>query len=202
MIENVVEGFAARIRAREPQVGKPGMTTQGSRREDFEELFLAYYSRIVGVLRRTVGDRGRAEELASEVFLKLYRQPLAEWPDGNVPGWLYRTAINAGIDALRATGRRNRLEQSAAMDQREPRIAENGLEQMLRSERQQRVHAVLADLKPAQAQLLLLRALGHSYKELAAALEVEPGSVGTLLSRAEAAFEHRYVEIYGREEDV
>ena len=90
------------------------------RREDFEELFLAYYSRIVGVLRRTVGDRGRAEELASEVFLKLYRQPLAEWPDGNVPGWLYRTAINAGIDALRAAGRRNRLEQSAAMDQREP----------------------------------------------------------------------------------
>jgi RNA polymerase sigma-70 factor (ECF subfamily) len=73
---------------------------------------------------------------------------------------------------------------------------------MLRSERQQRVRRILADLKPAQAQLLLLRASGHSYKELAAALDVEPGSVGTLLVRAEAAFEQSYREIYGNEEDV
>jgi RNA polymerase sigma-70 factor, ECF subfamily len=60
----------------------------------------------------------------------------------------------------------------------------------------------LADLKPAQAQLLLLRASGHSYKELAAALEIEPVSVGTMLIRAEAAFEKLYREIYGAEEDV
>ena len=59
-----------------------------------------------------------------------------------------------------------------------------------------------ADLKPAQAQLLLLRASGHSYKELAAALEIEPASVGTMLIRAEAAFEKLYREIYGAEEDV
>jgi len=50
--------------------------------------------------------------------------------------------------------------------------------------------------------LLLLRASGHSYKELAACLGIEPGSVGTLLIRAEAAFEQRYLKLYGREEGL
>jgi RNA polymerase sigma-70 factor, ECF subfamily len=203
LLENVVEGFTERAEhAREPKVGQPKVTTQGSNREEFEALFVAHYSRIVSVLRRILGDCGQAEELGSEVFLKLYRQRLAQWPDGNVAGWLYRTATNAGIDALRAATRRSRLEQVAALDGQPKRGPENGLEQMLRTEKQQKVRAVLADLRPAQAQLLLLRASGHSYKELAAALEVEPGSVGTLLIRAEAAFEERYREIYGGEEGV
>lgn len=202
MLENVVEGFTERAaHAREPKVGQPQVTSQGYSREEFEALFLAHYSRIVSVLRRMLGDRGQAEELASEVFLKLYRQRLALRSDGNVPGWLYRTATNAGIDALRATARRNRLEQAAALDGSN-RSAESGLDHLLRAENQQRVRGVLADLKPAQAKLLLLRASGHSYKELAAALEIEPASVGTMLIRAEAAFEKLYREIYGVEEDV
>jgi RNA polymerase sigma-70 factor, ECF subfamily len=203
LLENVVEGFTERLaRAREPKVGQPKVTTQDSNREEFEALFVANYSRIVSVLYRMLGDRGQAEELASEVFLKLYRQRLPQRPDGNVPGWLYRTATNAGIDALRAAARRNRLEQAAALDGQRNRRADSSLEQMLREEKQQRVRGVLADLKPAQAQLLLLRASGHSYKELAAALEIEPASVGTMLIRAEAAFEKLYREIYGAEEDV
>jgi RNA polymerase sigma-70 factor, ECF subfamily len=198
-----MEGFTERAaHARKLKVGQPQVTTQGSSREEFEALFVAHYSRIVSVLRRMLGDRGLAEELASEVFLKLYRQRLALRPNGNVPGWLYRTATNAGIDALRAAARRNRLEQAAALDGQPKRSAESGLDQMLRAEKQQRVRGVLADLKPAQAQLLLLRASGHSYKELAAALEIEPASVGTMLIRAEAAFEKLYRDIYGVEEDV
>jgi RNA polymerase sigma-70 factor (ECF subfamily) len=199
----MVEGLTERAaHAREPKVGQPKVTTQGSSREEFEALFVAHYSRIVAVLHRILGDRGRAEELASEVFLKLYRQRLTLRPDGNVPGWLYRTATNAGIDALRAAARRNRLEQAATLDGQPHRSSESGLDHMLRAEKQQRVRGVLADLKPAQAQLLLLRASGHSYKELAAALEIEPASVGTMLIRAEAAFERLYREIYGVEEDV
>lgn len=207
LIENVVEGFGARTaaqasRLRGRRLEEPGVKTEGSGGEHFEELFLAHYSRVVTVLQRVVGDFGRAEELASEVFLKLYRKPLSEWPEGNVPGWLYRTATNLGIDELRATARRSRLEQSAAANEGPRQLAENGLDRMLRSERQQRVRGILADLQPAQAQMLLLRAAGHSYKELAAALDVGPGSVGTLLVRAEAAFEKSYRELYGNEEDL
>jgi RNA polymerase sigma-70 factor (ECF subfamily) len=168
--------------------------------EEFEALFVKHYPRIVGILRRIVGDHGRAEDLASEVFLKLHRHSLPQ--DSNVAGWLYRTATNLGIDALRATARRNNFEQAAARDSNHNKTAENGFDQIVRSEKAQRVHDVLAELKPAQAQLLLLRASGHSYRELSAALEIEPGSVGTLLVRAEEAFEQRYLELFASEEDV
>jgi RNA polymerase sigma-70 factor (ECF subfamily) len=183
-------------------VGEPRVMRQGPGLEEFEAMFVEYYPRIVGILRRLVGDHGRAEDLASEVFLKLYRQPLAPDLDSNVGGWLYRTATNLGIDALRATARRNSFEQAAARDNKQGQIAESGFDQMVRSERAQRVRAVLAEMKPVQAQLLLLRASGHSYKELSAALEMEPGSVGTLLVRAEAAFEQGYRELFGLEEGV
>jgi RNA polymerase sigma-70 factor (ECF subfamily) len=176
--------------------------SEGSSIGEFETLFVKHYARIVGILRRIVGDHGRAEELASEVFLKLYLRPLSADPGGNVGGWLYRTATNLGIDALRATARRDSIERAAARDRNRTNTAENGFQHIVRSERAQRVRTVLAEIKPAQTQLLLLRASGDSYKELAAALEIEPGSVGTLLVRAEAAFEQRYLELFGAEEDV
>src|ERR1700693_2990636 len=170
--------------------------------EEFEALFVKHYPRIVGTLRRIVGDHERAEDLASEVFLKLYLRPFPQDADANVACWLYRTATNLGIDALRAAARRNNFEQAAALDSNHNKIAKNGFDQIVLSERAQRVRAVLAEIKPAQAHLLLLRASGHSYKELSAALEMEPASVGTLLVRAEAAFEKRYREIFGPEEDL
>ncbi|MCX7668548.1 MAG: hypothetical protein N2439_00555, partial [Anaerolineae bacterium] len=54
------------------------------------------------------------------------------------------------------------------------------------------VRRALARLPQKQAQLLLLRYAGLSYRELADAMEMAPGSVGTLLARAEAAFEQAY----------
>ncbi|MDP9337731.1 MAG: sigma-70 family RNA polymerase sigma factor [Acidobacteriota bacterium] len=212
MIHGVVGGFAERglgvgnSQTRKAdtgaRAGEWGVKSKDAPEQSFDEIFLAHYSRVVGILRRVVGDHGRAEDLASEVFLKLYRQDWAKDCAGNVPGWLYRTATNLGIDALRAATRRNRLEQAAAREGSGGRVAENAFDQLARAEKQQRVRGVLGDLKPAQAQLLLLRASGHSYKELAAAMEIEAGSVGTTLIRAEAAFEQRYRELYGGEEDV
>ncbi len=55
-----------------------------------------------------------------------------------------------------------------------------------------KVRAALARLAPRQAQLLLLRQMGMSYRELADVLEVAPGSVGTMLVRAAEAFRSVY----------
>jgi RNA polymerase sigma-70 factor, ECF subfamily len=208
-LQNVADDFVAgrprqfgHGKTQESGVTADKNSARSSANDSFEELFLSHYPRIVAILRRIVGDRGRAEDLANEVFLKLYRQP-PQIPQSNVGGWLYRTATNLGIDALRATARRTNFEQDAARQETFTASAnESGLDAALRTERQQHVRTVLADLKPAQAQLLLLRATGYSYKELAAALELEPGSVGTLLIRAEAAFEQRYLELFGPEEDL
>jgi RNA polymerase sigma-70 factor, ECF subfamily len=209
LVENVDEGIAQtdvgyeqRFAHAFPEATASGgaVNSERSGQTSFEAVFIAHWARIVGILRRMVGDHARAEDLASEAFLKLYRRPPTASRDNNVAGWLYRTATNLGIDALRAAVRHEKLEASASAVPNV--VAENGLDHLLRAEKQQRVRQVLADLKPSQAQLLILRASGHSYKELAVALEVEPSSVGTLLVRAEAAFEKRHRELFGGEEDA
>jgi RNA polymerase sigma factor (sigma-70 family) len=168
---------------------------------EFEAVFLEHYSRIVGVLLRLLGDRTRAEELANDVFWKLYRTRAVGEVDGRVGGWLYRTATNLGIDALRARARRRKYEDAAARTQ-EGAAAASPLDDMVRVEQRRRVREVLAAIKPTQAQILILRASGFSYKELADVLELKPGGIGTMLSRAQAEFRKVYVELHGKEKEL
>lgn len=63
-----------------------------------------------------------------------------------------------------------------------------------------KVTAVLARLRRRDSEILLLRANGLSYEELAAALSLRPASIGTLLSRAQNAFRKEYVKRYGTAE--
>ena len=61
---------------------------------------------------------------------------------------------------------------------------------------------MLSLLKPAQAQLLILRSAGLSYKEIADALDVKATGVGTMLNRAEEEFRNRYVALHPNEEEL
>jgi RNA polymerase sigma-70 factor (ECF subfamily) len=153
----------------------------------FDELFLRYYSRIYDVLFRLTGDDAEADDLAQETFIRLYRNPFPPGREHNVGGWLYRVAVNLGYNSLRAARRRTSYEQSghtATLADPEVVAAQN--------EERRRVRETLAELPTQQAQLLILRHAGLSYKELAQALDVASTSIGTLLARAERAFEARY----------
>lgn len=164
---------------------------------EFEAIFLDHYDAVLRVLVRLVGA-GQAEELANEVFFRLSRQPERWLITNNVGGWLYRTATRTGIDALRAAARRARYEQAAATEGTPFEGREAGpLRDILRDEHRKRVQFVLSAMKPAQAQLLLMRAGGSSYKEIAEITNVPVGSVGTTLNRAEAEFRKRYLKLTG-----
>ena len=76
------------------------------------------------------------------------------------------------------------------------------LDDLLREEKCHRVRAVLSSIKPVQAQLLILRSSGLSYKELADALDVKMSSIGTMLNRAEEEFRNRYLAMYANEEEL
>jgi RNA polymerase sigma-70 factor (ECF subfamily) len=54
-------------------------------------------------------------------------------------------------------------------------------------------------MKKRQAEVLVLHSHGLSYEELASTLDLNPASVGTLLSRALQAFRKEYIERYGEE---
>jgi RNA polymerase sigma-70 factor, ECF subfamily len=159
---------------------------------DFEALFDAQYERIARVIARVVRDPARAEELAVEVFLNLWRHPQAH--GDKVVGWLYRSAVRKGLDELRRGTRRARYERLFGIARKVPTPED------LRTatEEREKVHAVLAVIKSDQAELLLLRSQGLGYGELADALDLNPASVGTFLSRAQQAFRKEYIKRYGQ----
>ncbi len=156
-------------------------------KDSFEALFERHYDLVYGVLFRLTGTRAEAEDLAQEVFLKLYEHPLRH--GDNVAGWLYRVAVNTGYNALRASQRRAHREQLAADPAEWTATPEDAVSQreMLRD-----VRAALARIPPRAAKLLILREMAFSYREMAAMVGVAPGSVGTLLARAQKAFEEAY----------
>jgi len=172
---------------------------EGASESEFESIFLEHYPRVLAMLTRLTGDRAQAEDLASDVLWRLSRRPIDWLLTNNVGAWLYRTATHAGIDALRAAERRKRREQEAKAEGREN---ETALTEVLRDETCRGVRSVLASMKAAQAQLLLMRADGCSYRELAQALTVAPASIGTLLNRAEAEFRKRYLKATRKKERV
>ena len=166
----------------------------------FQAVFMQHYARIVDILARVLGDHSNAEDVANDAFWRLYRQPGLQ-ADGNVGGWLYRTATNLGIDTLRASGRRQRYEE-ASRETVSNGVGNGPLDNVLREEKCRRVRRALSLIKPAQAQLLILRISGFSYKELAEVLNVKTSGVGTMLNRAEEEFRACYLSLHSPEEEL
>jgi RNA polymerase sigma-70 factor (ECF subfamily) len=158
---------------------------------DFEVFFHDHYGRIARVVARVVGDHARAEDLASEAFWKLWRTPRAQGE--NAGGWLYRTAVRLALNDLRGGQRRQRYESLAG----NPAHLPTPEEAHAAEEEREQVRQVLGTLRDRQAELLILRASGLTYDELADALQLNPASVGTLVSRAQQAFRKEYLKQYG-----
>lgn len=160
---------------------------------DFDTAFRVHYARVARLVGRLVQDPARAEEITVDVFWKLYRNPRAQ--GAHTGGWLYRTAVRAGLDELRKRERRAKYERLSSTR----RAAPTPEQLYTRTERQDRVRTVLGHMKVRQAGLLVLRSMGATYQEIADTLHLNPASVGTLLRRAEHAFRKEYEKHYGTE---
>lgn len=185
--EEAVLSFGPAVRARQPGADA-----------DFEDLFAEHYPRLVRTLLRLVGNQAQAEELAADAFYKLCHQRPRESADENLAGWLYRTGMNLGFDALRANQRRLRREDRAGREALMKEAQESPLNDLLAEERRQRVRNVIARLKPVQGQVLLMGSSGFTCREIAGVLGLKPDSLYVLIARAKAQFEKTYLNLYGR----
>jgi RNA polymerase sigma-70 factor (ECF subfamily) len=164
---------------------------------DLETIFRAQYERIARVIAGVIRDPARAEELAVEVFLKWERSSKVR--SEGAEGWLCRAAVRVALNELRRKALRGRYERLLIFRSRGKTGESPPDEIYAAQEERKRVHAVLSAIGRRKAELLLLRANGLSYEELAAALGLNPASVGTLLSRALEAFRKEFIARYGKE---
>ena len=158
-------------------------------RDDFVELYDAHFARVYRYMDRLSGDPDLAADIAQETFIKLYQR--GSIPD--TPGaWLVTVAMNLFRNAHATQARRRHLLNvvpDAAM------FADRAVETTPSEETralEARVRRALERMPERDRHLLLLRAEGYSYRELAAALQIQETSVGTLLARAKRAFRDNY----------
>ena len=155
-------------------------------RDDLGEVFRRDYRRVVAVAGRVLGSRDECEDVAQEVFLAFGRSTV---PADEASGWLTVAAVHTALNHLRSGRRRASREESAAVSEAvvRPTTSPDVADVVVTAEERTRVRTALGALPEKQAAALVLRHSGLSYAEVATALSMSPGSVGTTVRRAESA---------------
>jgi RNA polymerase sigma-70 factor (ECF subfamily) len=153
---------------------------------DFDDLFQRLYPSLYRYLHRLTGDPDVAEDIAQEAFVRLLRQPL---PEPEIRPWLFTVAMNLVRDRARKNERRQRLLSGAPTMVSVEQRPDDRLEQI---EVIDAVTEALDVLSNRDRQLLLMRAEGFKYEEIASVVGVAPASVGTLIARALKRFTVAY----------
>jgi RNA polymerase sigma-70 factor (ECF subfamily) len=152
-----------------------------------ERLFRLYHVPLVRYLTRRLGDRDWAEEVAQETFLRALRQDTLT----NERSWLFAVATNLVRDQARKDERRRRRLQLLAAEERE-RTAEPASSSIERAQDAAFARRAVESLAERDRLALLMREEGLDYHEIAGALGLSVGSVGTTLARAR----RRLTEVY------
>ncbi len=156
-------------------------------------LLRRYASPLLTFIQRMIGDRHRAEELFQEVFLAVWRQRRRYQYPRPFRSWLFGIAANqCRADFRKAVPIPIAIEDDAApvLVGREP----SPVEAAISAETAQAVAAAVAELPPAQREVLVLRVWnGLPYAEIARALDRTEGTVRSEMFWALAAV-RRYLE--------
>jgi RNA polymerase sigma factor (sigma-70 family) len=157
--------------------------------EQFVALFEAHYRRLFRSLNRLTGDGELAADLTQEAFIRLYQR--SALPDAPGP-WLISVALNLLRNEAGTRRRRARLltVSRAERSHSDPGPAPD--QELVMAETSSRVRKAIDAMPERERLLLLLRAEGYSYREIAGALDLNESSVGVLLARAKRAFRDGY----------
>lgn len=185
---------------RHESVARPMKLSQSKSDPAFESIFHEYWNSIHRLLARMVVDPAEAEDLALETFFRLYNDHRTGQEDFNIRGWLYKVATNLALQSIRSFKRREHYEINAGKDALIE--TEENQPQRIFAEKEDRrfIRMALGQMNPRQAELLVLRYSGMAYKDIAAALNLSPTSIGPLLLRAEREFEKCYRTLTQEEE--
>ena len=154
-----------------------------------ESVVIGLFDRLRGGLLRYVLSFGLSvydgEEIVQEVFLSLFRHLRLGRSRKNLHGWVFRVAHNL---ALKQHSRNRRLYGTEGFEgglaERPFDPAPTPEEQLARSQRQERLVAVLRALPEQDQRCLRLRAEGLSYREIAQTVGVSLGTISATLARS------------------
>lgn len=159
-------------------------TDNGDGARALESAFTRWQSELLGTLYFLVGNTEDARDALQEAFVKCWqkRQQLGEVE--NLKAWIFRIALNTGRDMRASAWRRKRqtLEGSGEMI---PTIDPGPADVLAQAEELSQLRSALAELRPEEQEVFLLRQNGEfTYEQIAATLDVPTGTVKTRMRLA------------------
>lgn len=153
--------------------------------EAFRKLFLTFGPRVKAYMMRHGADAGKAEELAQETLLVVWRKAgLYSDDKGSAATWIFTIARNLRIDRLRREVPFQALPEGHQEEASSEALPDEAL---TARERQERVRAALATLPPDQHEVVTLSYLeGLSHSEIASRTGL---ALGTVKSRMRLAYQ-------------
>ena len=161
----------------------------------FDFLLQKYRSPLVNFLNRMVRDSATAEDLAQEVFLRVYRSRQQYTPSAKFTTWLFRIATNVALNSVRDT-RHQRMEvslEAPANNSNEEDAAPRELparemridERMVERDRTEVIRRAIASLPEKQRAAVVLHKYEEmDYVEIARVLDCSESALKSLLFRA------------------
>ena len=172
----------------------------------FATLVGRYQDRVFRLLSRFTRDGYECEDLAQEVFLKVYRKLHTFQQDSAFFTWLYRIAVNTATDHLSRVHRRRLklVEDESVLDGAQgddmrhgPGQATEAEQPVFDAERAEITRDVLSRLPEKYRTILVLREYEDlSYTEMAEVLACNIGTVESRLFRARQRFKEALVRLY------
>jgi len=159
----------------------------------FNYLAEKYHRPMIHFLYRMVGNQAVAEELAQEVFLRVYRARSSYRAEARFTTWLYRIATNLAVNQARDT-RHERAAHTVYLDQPDPETGttpdladdEPTVEQrLLRDERMAAIRRHVMALPERQRMAVLMHKYqGMDYRQIGEVLKLSESATKSLLFRA------------------
>jgi RNA polymerase sigma-70 factor (ECF subfamily) len=159
----------------------------------FDYLVQKYRRPIINFMYRMAHNAAVAEDLAQEVFLRVYRSRATYQPSAKFTTWLYRIATNLGVNYIRDT-RHERPENTLNLDEPDtetgqtPDLADktaNIEQQMLRRERLAAIRQKVDALPERQRMAVLMHKYQQmDYRQIAEVLKLSESATKSLLFRA------------------
>jgi RNA polymerase sigma-70 factor, ECF subfamily len=169
----------------------------------FNFLIEKYRKPIINFMYRMVHNQAVAEELAQEVFLRVYRSRQTYRAEAKFTTWLYRIATNLGVNHARDT-KHERAAQTIYLDQPDPEtgttpdVADRtpgAEEEMVKDERMKAIRKHVMALPERQRTAVLMHKYqGLDYKEIGAVLRLSESATKSLLFRAYQTLRERLKE--------
>jgi RNA polymerase sigma-70 factor (ECF subfamily) len=162
----------------------------GGHEPSFEMLLVRHRSQVVNHLYRLVRNRAIAEELAQDVFLRVYRFRNRYQPEAKFSTWLFRITTNVALNWRRDTRRETaHLRLDAALnDARRIQVPDQTLradQQLLAEHHAQEIRDAIDSLPPKQlAAVLMHKYEGLDYAAIAEVLDCSIPALKSLLFRA------------------